>query len=40
MPSVINYKTEVVVPKLDIPWGSVFLPNGTLLITEKKGELI
>jgi glucose/arabinose dehydrogenase len=28
------------VPELDIPWGFVFLPNGTLLITEKSGELI
>jgi glucose/arabinose dehydrogenase len=36
----INYKTEVVVPDLNIPWGFVFLPDGTLLITEKSGELL
>jgi glucose/arabinose dehydrogenase len=36
----INYKTEVVVPDLNIPWGFVFLPDGTLLVTEKSGELL
>ena len=35
-----NYKTEIVVPGLDIPWGFVFLPDGALLITEKSGKLI
>lgn len=35
-----NYKVEIVVPGLDIPWGLVFLPDGALLITEKSGELI
>jgi len=39
-PIAINYKTEIVVPDLDIPWGFVFLPDGALLITEKAGELI
>ena len=39
-PTTIDYTTEVVVPKLDIPWGFVFLPDGALLITEKAGELI
>ena len=39
-PTTIDYTTEVVVPKLDIPWGFVFLPGGALLITEKAGELI
>jgi len=39
-PTHINYKTEIVVPDLDIPWGFVFLQNGALLITEKTGELI
>jgi glucose/arabinose dehydrogenase len=39
-PTPINYKTEIVVPDLDIPWGFVFLPDGALLITEKAGELI
>jgi len=38
--TTINYKAEIVVPGLDIPWGFVFLPDGALLITEKSGELI
>ncbi len=39
-PDKINYKTEVVVPELDIPWGMEFLPDGSILITEKTGTLI
>ncbi|MCX7547199.1 PQQ-dependent sugar dehydrogenase [Xanthomarina sp. F1114] len=31
---------EVVVSDLQNPWGFVFLPDNSLLITEKKGELI
>lgn len=31
---------EVIVPDLSIPWGFVFLPDGSLLITEKSGQLI
>ncbi len=38
--NIANYRTEVVVPDLDIPWGFVFLPDGSLLITEISGELI
>jgi glucose/arabinose dehydrogenase len=33
-----NY--EVIVSDLNIPWGFVFLPDGSMLITEKAGELI
>lgn len=40
VPEIINYTTEVVVPNLDIPWGMVFLPDKSMLITEKSGELI
>ena len=39
-PMALNYTTEVVVPDLNIPWGMVFLPDGSMLITEKAGELI
>ena len=39
-PKTIDYTTEVVVNELDIPWGFVFLPDGSILITEKSGELI
>ncbi|MCK0110076.1 PQQ-dependent sugar dehydrogenase [Flavobacteriaceae bacterium S0825] len=35
-----NYSHEVVVPDLDIPWGFIFLPDGSMLINEKSGELI
>jgi glucose/arabinose dehydrogenase len=39
-PLDINYKTEVVVGGLNIPWGMVFLPDNSMLITEKEGKLI
>ena len=32
-------KYELVVSGLDNPWGMAFLPNGEILITEKKGEI-
>jgi len=35
-----NYTTEVVVDDLLIPWGMTWLPDGSMLITEKSGELI
>ena len=35
-----EYEYEVVVPGLDIAWGMAFLPDGSILITEKSGELI
>ncbi len=31
---------EVIVPDLNIPWGFTFLPDGSMLINEKAGELI
>lgn len=34
-----DYNVEVVVDGLEIPWGMEFLPNGDLLIAEKKGTL-
>jgi len=36
----LNYTIEVVVPELNIPWGFTFLPDNSILITEKTGELI
>jgi len=36
----IEYSHEVVVSGLSIPWGFVFLEDGSMLITEKQGELI
>lgn len=35
-----DYSYEVVVSELINPWGMAFLPDGSLLITEKSGELI
>ncbi|MDD7886730.1 PQQ-dependent sugar dehydrogenase [Flavivirga sp. 57AJ16] len=39
-PVSLNYTTQVIVPDLNIPWGMVLLPDGSMLITEKTGELI
>ncbi len=38
----INSKNsfEIIVPDLKIPWGFTFLPDNSLLITEKDGEII
>jgi len=35
-----KYQSEVVVADLTIPWGFTFLPDNSMLITEKSGELI
>lgn len=35
-----KYQSQVVVPDLSIPWGFTFLPDNSMLITEKSGELI
>lgn len=35
-----SYTVETVVEGLEIPWGIAFLPDKSMLITEKKGELI
>ncbi|MGB5943254.1 MAG: PQQ-dependent sugar dehydrogenase [Leeuwenhoekiella sp.] len=34
-----DYDHEVVVPDISIPWGFDFLPDGSILITEKSGEI-
>lgn len=39
-PEKINYTLETVVPELNIPWGMVFLPDGSMLISEKSGEIV
>ena len=39
-PTSINYTTELIVSDINIPWGIAFLPDGSMLITEKAGELI
>ena len=35
-----KYSYEMVVNDLDIPWGFTFLPDNSILITEKSGEII
>ncbi len=35
-----SYKAETVVGDLDIAWGMVFLPDGSMLIAEQEGKLI
>ncbi len=39
-PNTTDFTTEIVVPELNIPWGFTFLPDNSMLITEKTGELI
>ncbi|MEM9680664.1 MAG: PQQ-dependent sugar dehydrogenase [Bacteroidota bacterium] len=39
-PENAQHTHQVIVPDLDIPWGFTFLPNGAMLITEKRGELL
>ncbi len=39
-PTEVSYTTELVVPEVEVPWGMVFMPNGSLLYTEKEGKLI
>ncbi|MFD2727238.1 PQQ-dependent sugar dehydrogenase [Hyunsoonleella rubra] len=39
-PATLNYDTEIVVDSLNIPWGMEFLPDGSMLISEKTGTLI
>lgn len=39
-PPKVNYTIEVVVDDMAIPWGFTFLPDNSILITEKSGELI
>ena len=36
----ISYDYETIVDNLQIPWGMAFLPDGSMIITEKTGEII
>lgn len=39
-PKNTEHSHEIIVSGLNIPWGFVFLPDNSMLITEKSGELI
>ncbi|MCL4117350.1 UNVERIFIED_CONTAM: hypothetical protein GTU68_056794 [Idotea baltica] len=39
-PTNTAHTYEIIVPELDNPWGFVFLPDNSILITEKSGQLI
>ncbi|NAS11421.1 PQQ-dependent sugar dehydrogenase [Poritiphilus flavus] len=39
-PTETNFSSELIVEDLEIPWGMVFLPDGSMLITEKSGKII
>lgn len=37
--TITDLTTEIIADNLEIPWGMDFLPNGDLLVSEKKGRL-
>ena len=39
-PEIETVSPELIVPKLEIPWGFDFLPDGSILVTEKTGQLL
>ncbi len=40
IPEKLPFSPELIIDKIEIPWGMAFLPDGSILITEKSGELI
>ncbi|NHF61124.1 PQQ-dependent sugar dehydrogenase [Flavobacteriaceae bacterium TP-CH-4] len=39
-PSSVPFVEELLIDELQIPWGMAFLPDGSILVTEKSGQLI
>ncbi len=40
LPETNDFTAELVIDGLQTPWGMAFLPDGSILITEKSGEII
>ncbi|AWX43291.1 Quinoprotein glucose dehydrogenase (PQQ, quinone) [Flagellimonas maritima] len=40
IPKKVGFDTQLVIDGIQNPWGMAFLPNGTILITEKAGKLL
>ncbi len=40
IPKTIDFSTELVVKNIQNPWGMAFLPDGSILTTEKSGKLL
>ncbi|PCJ98246.1 MAG: hypothetical protein COA50_01695 [Flavobacteriaceae bacterium] len=39
-PESVDFTAEIVIDNLSVPWGMVFLPDGSILVSELSGELI
>ncbi len=40
LPKENTFSADLIIENLEIPWGMEFLPDGSILVTEKAGELI
>ncbi|MET1259903.1 PQQ-dependent sugar dehydrogenase [Flagellimonas sp. DF-77] len=39
-PATVSFTANLVIDELENPWGMAFLPDGTVLVTEKSGKLL